>query len=221
LSSTQDLLARFHLHPAYDRYVRPFGHGGGPSMDQQRVDKGKGRERDGGFGAGSGAGGTPTAGGEADLGDGGDAEDDDGPGGKGEKKKKNTYRHLIKGVPGKHSLKKDDYLTSMMLVPPKQRIRIHQFDLRTQEDAFTVSLEGLKGVFLISSRDVSLLSQWNVNTLFLESAQAREDRKKRKELKRLAKLQGQNGQVPLPGTQPVPPPLVPPGTTSSVSTPQP
>jgi hypothetical protein len=59
---------------------------------------------------------------------------------------------------GKHSLKKDDYLTTMMLVPPKQRMRISHFDAKTQEDAFTVSLEGLKGVrhlFLSHSRRFS------------------------------------------------------------------
>jgi hypothetical protein len=43
-------------------------------------------------------------------------------------------------------MKKDDYLEKMMLVPPKQRIRIRRFDERTQEDAFSVTLEGLKGV---------------------------------------------------------------------------
>lgn len=83
---------------------------------------------------------------------------------KGEKKRKNTYKHLIKGIPGtfaghrrdaafkvnfwsgKHSMKKDDYLATMMLIPPKQRIEIVPFDARTQRDAFSVSLEGLKGV---------------------------------------------------------------------------
>lgn len=35
-----------------------------------------------------------------------------------------------------------------MLAPPKQRVRISEFDSRTQRDAFTVSLEGLKGVSL-------------------------------------------------------------------------
>jgi len=54
------------------------------------VDKGKGRERDSAVA-------TPA---EADHADGGDADDDDVPGAKGEKKKKNTYRHLIKGIPG-------------------------------------------------------------------------------------------------------------------------
>ena len=37
---------------------------------------------------------------DMDVGDGGDGDDDDVTGGKGEKKKKNTYRHLIKGIPG-------------------------------------------------------------------------------------------------------------------------
>ena len=204
LASTQDLLARFHLLPAYDRYVRPFTlPGDDPALQQQPndpqtpapgpsvlgsspaigpVDKGKGRERDSAVA-------TPA---EPDPADVGDADDDDAPGAKGEKKKKNTYRHLIKGIPGvfpflflilfyvilflasgvlpwlvisapsivafertlslrcrllgKHSLKKDDYLSTMMLVPPKQRMRISHFDTKTQEDAFTVSLEGLKGV---------------------------------------------------------------------------
>lgn len=63
-----------------------------------------------------------------------------------EKKKKNSYRHLIKSLPGKHSLKKDDYLTTIMQVPPKQHIPIVQFDVKTQREAFTVSAEGLKGV---------------------------------------------------------------------------
>ena len=40
--------------------------------------------------------GTPGSSGVADGGDG----DDDEATGKGEKKKKNTYKHLIKGVPG-------------------------------------------------------------------------------------------------------------------------
>ena len=45
-------------------------------------------------------------------------------------------------------MKKDDYLTTMMQVPPKQKIRIVPFDQRTQREAFSVSLEGLKGVRL-------------------------------------------------------------------------
>ena len=55
------------------------------------------------------------------------------------------YNTLL-SLTGKHSLKKDDSLTKVMLVPPKQRMRIAHFDPRTQEDAFTISLEGLKGV---------------------------------------------------------------------------
>jgi len=48
--------------------------------------------------------------------------------------------------PGKHSIKKDDFLTTIVQVPPKQHIPIAPFDSRTQSEAFTVSLEGLKGV---------------------------------------------------------------------------
>ncbi|KAH6909111.1 hypothetical protein BKA70DRAFT_225380 [Coprinopsis sp. MPI-PUGE-AT-0042] len=172
LDSTQDLLARLHLHSAYDRYVRPVvlpGNeptlsGMGAGVPGTPGDKGKGKEVDGGM---------ETPGQDAGMG-GGDGEGDDEDG-KGEKRRKNSYKHLIKGLPGKHSLRKDDYLTTIMLVPPKQRSRIAPFDVHTQEDAFTVSPEGLKG--------------WNINALVAESAQAREDRKKRKELKRLAKLQ--------------------------------
>ena len=49
---------------------------------------------------------------------------------------------------GKHSIKKDDFLTTIIQVPPKQHIPITRFDPRTQTEAFTVSLEGLKGVRL-------------------------------------------------------------------------
>lgn len=92
-----------------------------------------------------------------------------------EKKGKNSYRHLVANVPGKHPTKKDDYLTTTIGAPPKSRIQIVEFDSRTLMEAFTVSAEGLKG--------------WNANALILESAQAREDRKKRKELKRVARAQ--------------------------------
>jgi len=147
LASTQDLLARLQLLPAYDKYVR-LGDAGdasaGPGVPTTgAVDKGKGRE----------------LGGDVEMADAQDGDDDDGR----EKKKKNSYKHLIKGIPGallsllspalwthgstgKHSFRKEDYLTTMMLVPPKQRMRIHRFDEKTQEDAFAVSLEGLKGV---------------------------------------------------------------------------
>lgn len=102
LKSTQDLLARFHLHPAYDRYVRPNtspgndaqGTGVGAGQSGGPGDKGKGKEVDpemGGAGASMGSEGVPGA---------GDGEDEDGARGKGEKKLKNTYKHLIKGLPG-------------------------------------------------------------------------------------------------------------------------
>ncbi|KAF9468038.1 hypothetical protein BDZ94DRAFT_1304781 [Collybia nuda] len=191
LSSTQDLLARFALLPAYDKYVRPFAAPGETGLDQTgpvppnpgvggMLDKGKGKE----------VAETLVSVGIVDNGDG---DDDDGPGGKGEKRKKNNYKHLIKGIPGKHSLKKDDYLSTIMQIPPKQRIPIMPFDVKTQRDAFTVSLEGLKG--------------WNPSALVLESAQAREDRKKRKELKRLAKLQQAQSANPIIHPQPIQAPI--------------
>ncbi len=43
-------------------------------------------------------------------------------------------------------MKKDDYLITAISVPPKQRLKIAPFDSRTQREAFSVSLEGLKGV---------------------------------------------------------------------------
>lgn len=43
-------------------------------------------------------------------------------------------------------MRKDDYLMTMMQVPPKQRMVITPFDQKTQREAFSVSLEGLKGV---------------------------------------------------------------------------
>ncbi|THH21255.1 hypothetical protein EW146_g241 [Bondarzewia mesenterica] len=182
LTSTQDLLSRFHLQSAYDKFVRPLV----PPVDGQSSnhpptpapitnaapqDKGKGRERDSGTPTPTNA---PTPGVPPD----GDEEE-----GKDGKKKKNTYKHLIKGIPGRHSMKKDDFLSDIIQVPPKQRIQITPFDLRTQRDAFSVSLEGLKG--------------WNIHALVLESTQAREDRKKRKELKKLAKAQAA-GILPMP-----------------------
>jgi hypothetical protein len=161
LESTQDLISRFHLLTAYDKFVRPFitqDHDPNSTVPPttpavaSSSDKGKGRERDPG---------TPTIASAATPGTHHDPDDDEGRDGK---KKKNTYRHLIKGVPGtwkspsslppsltllkpgKHSIKKDDFLTTIIQVPPKQHIPITPFDPRTQTDAFTVSLEGLKGV---------------------------------------------------------------------------
>lgn len=97
LESTQDLISRFHLLTAYDKFVRPFvsqehdPHGSqlpttpavAPSSD-----KGKGKERDPG---------TPTIASAATPGTHNDPDDDEGRDGK---KKKNTYRHLIRGIPG-------------------------------------------------------------------------------------------------------------------------
>ena len=112
LASTQDLLARFHLHSAYHTHVQP------PSSPSQLPPSTVAPK----------------------------AIPHDPPPETDDKKKKNSYRHLIRNVPGKHSTKKDDYLTTTMQVPPKQRIAIVEFDARTQRDAFTVSADGLRSV---------------------------------------------------------------------------
>jgi len=92
---------------------------------------------------------------------------------------------------------------------------IAPFDSRTQTEAFTVSLEGLKG--------------WNIHALVPESTQAREDRKKRKELKKLAKDQGSaaplSAGTPLPSTPiaaptPSQPPAQPPRTSTPIPIPR-
>jgi hypothetical protein len=96
LESTQDLISRFHLLTAYDKFVRPFitqDHDPNSNLPTTPAvasspDKGKGRERDPG---------TPTIASAATPGTHHDPDDDEGRDGK---KKKNTYRHLIKGVPG-------------------------------------------------------------------------------------------------------------------------
>ncbi|TBU52717.1 hypothetical protein BD310DRAFT_831629 [Dichomitus squalens] len=194
--STDDLLKRFELLPAYDKYVRPFA----PPVGQPcATDKGKGKEI---FGrdapASSPAAPTPAAG--------NDGDDEDGT--KGEKKFKN-YKHLIKSVPGKHSMKKDDFLETLMAVPPKQKNKIEAFNAHTQQTAFSMSLEGLKG--------------WNIHALVAESSQAREDRKRRKELKKLAKAgQGlvQSAAAAGPNT-PAGLPSTPAGAPPRTSTPQP
>ncbi|THH03736.1 hypothetical protein EW145_g6044 [Phellinidium pouzarii] len=226
--STQDLITRFQLLPSYDKYVRPHVHpsGNGAQHSTQTpanasvsmpgphhtvptpgaVDKGKGRE-------------IPTVTPHTPLGaptptgaDGGDGDDGEEDGGKGDRKQKNSYKHLIKEIPGKHSMKKDDYLQNIMLVPPKQKIQITKFDPRTQREAFAVSLEGLKGTL---SPLLTCRLQWNINALVAESAQAREDRKRRKELKKLAKAQAQAAQAGIP----LPAPLATASTTSSAPTP--
>jgi hypothetical protein len=97
LQSTQDLISRFRLLTAYDKFVRPFisqehdphtAHLPTTPTGAPLTDKGKGKERDPG---------TPTVASAATPGAHHDPDDDEGRDGK---KKKNTYRHLIKGVPG-------------------------------------------------------------------------------------------------------------------------
>ena len=95
LESTQDLISRFHLLTSYDKFVRPFiAQESDPNTALPTTpavphfsDKSKGKERDPGTPTVASAA-TPTH---------HDPDDDEGRDGK---KKKNTYRHLIKGVPG-------------------------------------------------------------------------------------------------------------------------
>jgi len=97
LESTQDLISRFHLLTAYDKFVRPFiSQEHDPHSSQLPTtpavapssDKRKGKERDPG---------SPAIASAATPGTHHDPDDEEGRDGK---KKKNTYRHLIKGVPG-------------------------------------------------------------------------------------------------------------------------
>lgn len=71
--------------------------------------------------------------------------DDDGPGGK-KKKKEQTYRHLIRHLPGKHAMKKDAHLMTLVQEPPKQRMVIQPFDSGVLMRAFNVKDGGLPGV---------------------------------------------------------------------------
>ena len=137
-------MSKFQLLSAYDSYVRPF-------LPQEDVssDKGKGKQRDA----------SPFP--DPHSIHANDPDDDEFDRGK----RKNSYKHLIKGIPGsitsclpfhsfirstgKHSTKKDDFLTTIMQVPQKQRIDIVPFDPAIQRDAFFVGLDGLKGVSLI------------------------------------------------------------------------
>lgn len=69
---------------------------------------------------------------------------------------------LADALAGKHSLKKDDYLFGIMHIPPKDRIRISQFDSRTQTDAFTVSAGGIPGVSIVAFRFYRVISSMSV-----------------------------------------------------------
>lgn len=115
--STDDLLSRFHLLPAYDRYVRPYSSPVSllPSTSSFSSDKGKGKERE--LPQKDPA--TPAALPPQSQGPANDADDDDGVA-KGEKKWKNNYRHLIKGIPGASSFSHTrslSYNPSLSLLP--------------------------------------------------------------------------------------------------------
>ena len=56
-------------------------------------------------------------------------------------------------------MRKDDFLATLMMVPPKQKQEIKPFSQKTTREAFSVSLEGLKGVrsFVMHLHDWSTL----------------------------------------------------------------
>lgn len=120
LHCTQDLLGVFGLLSAYDKHVRP--HLRLPS--DQDLSTGKGKEKEGVVA-------TP-------------AKDGEEEGETGEKKKKkDNYKHLIKGIPGKHPMKKDQYFQDLLKAPPKQKAHIQLLDQKTLREAFYVSPTGL------------------------------------------------------------------------------
>jgi hypothetical protein len=104
IKATQDLITRLGLLSTYDKHVRPhavpvappLSDLSGPALQTMpnspmpSPSKGKGKEREPSIGLGTMD--APTPGGP-----GLDGADDEG---KGERKRKNTYKHLIKGVPG-------------------------------------------------------------------------------------------------------------------------
>lgn len=176
-SAAHDLIGRFQLQVAYDKYVKPnvLPVDQWQTSDGGNLDKGKGREKDAE---------------DADLNmDAGSPNDPSGNESK-KRKKESSYKHLIKAVVGKHSMKKDTYLVDAISVPPKQKMEIKKFDERTQNDAFWVSPEGLKG--------------YNIHALIPETEQAREDRKRRKEAKKAekARLAALSAGATIPSTMP-------------------
>ncbi|KAF8525850.1 hypothetical protein BU17DRAFT_62411 [Hysterangium stoloniferum] len=123
LHSTQDLLSVFNLHPAYDKYVRPHVR---PLLEPDSIKgKGKGKEVLP----------SPLINHERDV-------EEEGGGGE-KKKKRESYKHLIKRAPGKHSMKKDTYFQTLMGAPPKQKAQIHTLDLKTLREGFHVTPTGL------------------------------------------------------------------------------
>ncbi|EIM91191.1 uncharacterized protein STEHIDRAFT_152850 [Stereum hirsutum FP-91666 SS1] len=128
LNSSQDLVGRFRLQSAYDKFVKPFIEPTQPQQQQQsRQDgqssnhpptpappfnaptpdvniNGKGKAKAAAAAAAEPATPMPATPGPGGGGGGGGQDGDEEEVGKDGKKKKNTYRHLIKGIPGDYSL---------------------------------------------------------------------------------------------------------------------
>ncbi|KAI0030122.1 hypothetical protein K488DRAFT_88058 [Vararia minispora EC-137] len=151
LTCSEDILQRFHLLPAYDKFVRPVP---GPVPSDKSTnhppnpDKGKGKEKEG---------------------------DDNGEGVEDEVEKdwrrQNNYRYLIKGLPGSHSTKKDNFLGDKVNAPPKQHIDVVPFEFPLERNPFIVDGLGIPG--------------WAGK---FDEETSKEERRRRKEAKRQAKM---------------------------------
>jgi hypothetical protein len=170
LRTTDDLVTRFGLLDDYLKFVtRGFG------TEPNSIDENSGEGGNGGEDNSPPAAETPSSPEKTGT----QAID------KKDKRAKATYKLLIQQIPGKHSFKKEDYLIPIMnpasnfglmnpdFFGPPQIGTISQSNgdgsirpwARTTLEAFNVSADGLKG--------------WNPSALVVESAQAKEDRKRR------------------------------------------
>ncbi|GJJ08312.1 hypothetical protein Clacol_002523 [Clathrus columnatus] len=193
LHCTQDLLGIFGLLPMYDKHVRPHLR----SLPDQDPTKSKGKEKEL----------------EQDQEREKEKEgEEEGEGGE-KKKKKDNYKHLIKGIPGKHPMKKDQYFQDLLKAPPKQKAHIQPFDTRTLLEGFYVTPTGLP----------------SYNKASIEGADPREKEAKRlkRERRRAEKeerqkvLQQQQQQVQTSGSTASTPAVVSSTTPRTVGTPVP
>jgi len=203
INSTQDLLGRLRITSSYDSFVRPYLRSTGQGkVDGATEEKGKGKlveiqSMDGVMENGTALVSTMGAGTT-----GGGALEDSAGGGK-KKRFEHGYKTFISDLPGKHSSKKDTYLTNLVQQPPKQRIDITPFDSRTLE-GFQLAQGVLQG--------------------FNQAIWLSDDKEKKKKKKKNRRHPEGSaaGATPVPDqSNPPGPPPIPPGPSSSTSTPLP
>ncbi|KAH7106425.1 hypothetical protein BKA62DRAFT_687118 [Auriculariales sp. MPI-PUGE-AT-0066] len=200
LHSSQDLLAVFGLHAAYDKYVRPkitpieeqdaatsttapapattpasavppaLRKVGTPLLTPgtPMLDKGKARRVDSPLPT-TPATARPTltlSAAPIKLEHPLDATVDD----RGKRKKDHSYKHLVRHLPGKHSMKKDSYFSDLIRKPPQQHTSIIPFDNNILTKAFSI-------------KDVGVLGYDKTVIIGLDSRQ-KDEKKRRKEEKR-------------------------------------